>query len=81
MKIKCDRSKEKRLHPTYIMYNEITYSYPNFGGAAVEVWAWIINFCPHCTEHACLSMQEFKKDAMIVGWNLHTLKNTRLCKP
>ena len=30
----------------------ITYPFPNFSGAAVEVWKWIIsNFIPHFTEH------------------------------
>ena len=27
--------------------NEITYPFPNFNGAAVEVWPWISNLTPH----------------------------------
>ena len=25
----------------------MTYSFPNFNGATVEVWEWISNFMPH----------------------------------
>ena len=28
---------------------EITYLFPNFNGATVEVWEWISNFIPHFT--------------------------------
>ena len=31
----------------YIMWGEITYPFPNFNGATVEVWEWISNFIPH----------------------------------
>ena len=34
----------------YIHYNvwdEITYSFPNFNGATVEVWEWMSNVIPH----------------------------------
>ena len=31
--------------------NEITYPFPNFSVATVEVWKWIINFIPHLTGH------------------------------
>ena len=33
----------------FIHYNErdeITYPFPNFNGATVEVWEWISNFIP-----------------------------------
>ena len=36
----------------YIHYNvcgEITYLFPNFNGATVEVWEWINNLIPHIT--------------------------------
>ena len=26
---------------------EITYTFPNFNGAAIEVWEWMNNFIPH----------------------------------
>ena len=28
------------------MLDEITYEFPNFKGATVEVWEWISNFMP-----------------------------------
>ena len=31
------------------MWDEITYSFPNFNGATVEVWEWISDFIPHFT--------------------------------
>ena len=33
------------------MWDEITYPFPNFEGATVEVWEWISYFIPHFTEH------------------------------
>ena len=27
--------------------DEITHPFPNFNGAAVEVWEWLSNFIPH----------------------------------
>ena len=41
----------------YILYNvwdEITYPFPNFNGATVEVWEWISNFTPHFTGHMAI---------------------------
>ena len=29
------------------MWDEITYPFPNFNGATVEVWEWTSNFIPH----------------------------------
>ena len=29
------------------VWDEITYPFPNFNGATVEVWVWISNFIPH----------------------------------
>ena len=38
----------KILKPTLSkVWAEITYSFPNFNDATVEVWEWIINFIPH----------------------------------
>ena len=31
------------------MLDEITYPFPNFNGATVEVWEWISNFITHFT--------------------------------
>ena len=33
------------------VWDEITYPFPNFNGAAVEVWEWINNFISHLTGH------------------------------
>ena len=33
------------------MYDEITYPFPNFNGATVEVLEWISNFILHFTGH------------------------------
>ena len=35
----------------YVVWDEITYSLPNFNGATIEVWEWISNFIPHFTGH------------------------------
>ena len=35
----------------YKVLDEITYLFPNFHSAAVEVWEWICNFIPHFTGH------------------------------
>ena len=37
----------------YTVSDEITYLFPNFNTAAIEVWEWISNFIPHFTGHAC----------------------------
>ena len=33
------------------VWNEMTYTLPNFSGCTVEVWEWISNFIPHFTGH------------------------------
>ena len=33
------------------VWDEITYAFPNFNGATVEVWECISNFIPHFTGH------------------------------
>ena len=35
----------------YKMWNEITFPFPNFNGATIEVWEWVSNFIPHFTGH------------------------------
>ena len=34
-------------HLSIKVWDEITYPFPNFSGATVEVWEWISNFIPH----------------------------------
>ena len=34
-------------HMSNKVWREITYPFPNFNGATVEVWEWISNFIPH----------------------------------
>ena len=36
-------------HMHFIMWDEITYPFPNFNGGTVEVWEWISDFIPHYT--------------------------------
>ena len=58
------------------MWDEITYPFPNFNSAAVEVWEWISNFIPHFNGHVntypCWD-----------GLNLNHVskRGTTLCKP
>ena len=33
------------------MWDEITYPFPNFNGATIEVWEWPSNFIPYFTGH------------------------------
>ena len=33
----------------YKVWHDITYPFPNFNRATVEVWEWMINFIPHFT--------------------------------
>ena len=35
------------IHMQYKVWNKITNRFPNFNGAAVEVWVWKSNFIPH----------------------------------
>ena len=35
----------------YKVCDEITYPYPNFNGATIEVWEWISNFITHFIGH------------------------------
>ena len=35
----------------YKMWDEITHTFPNFNGCAIDVWEWISNFIPHFTVH------------------------------
>ena len=52
------------------MRDEITYTFPNFNGASVEVWEWKSNFVPDVTGlglkliHGCKrgSIKETLKD-------------------
>ena len=38
-----------RNHVPIKGWGEITYPFPNFNGATVEVWKWISNFIPQFT--------------------------------
>ena len=35
----------------YKVWDEITYPFPNFNGAVIEVCSWLSNFIPHFTVH------------------------------
>ena len=45
----------------YKVWNEISYSFPNFNSADVEVLEWISNFISHCTAHVIISMQHSRR--------------------
>ena len=36
----------------HIVWDEITYPFPNLSGCTIEVWKWISNFIPHFIGHA-----------------------------
>ena len=36
-----------KYHMPGKVWDGITYPFPNFNGATVEVWEWINNFIPH----------------------------------
>ena len=45
------------------MWDEITYPFPNFNGATVEIWEWMINFIPHYI------MDVFTPPCWDLGWS------------
>ena len=49
--MKVDRGVPARIsnHTPIKMCGEITYPFPNFNGATVEVWEWVSNLTPHFT--------------------------------
>ena len=42
------------------VWDEITYSLPNFNCAAIEVWEWLSNFIPHFTGHVITYPWDYK---------------------
>ena len=61
-------------HIHYKVWDEITYSFPNFNGGTVEVWEWISNFIPHFIGHlitysCCESMSLFRLQWVKVCYN------------
>ena len=42
-------------HMSSQMWDDITCSFPNFNGAAVEVWEWMSNFILHFIGHVITS--------------------------
>ena len=39
-------------NPHYkVIWDEITYPFPNFNGFSIEIWKWISDFTPHFTGH------------------------------
>ena len=65
-------SRFQRFPPPFIpaskRWDEITYSFPNFNGVAVEVWEWISNFIPH-----------FIIDVNMIEVLIHAGINVKLC--
>ena len=48
------------------MWDEITYPFPNFSGAAVGVWEWIIDVIPHFAGMRLFIHAEIKNLSMLV---------------
>ena len=44
------------------MWDGISYSFPHFNSASVEVWAWVINFIPHF-----IPFQEYQTRSLSLG--------------
>ena len=42
------RSRGLLRHFEYVVWDNITYPFPNFNNAAIEVWEWISNFQKSC---------------------------------
>ena len=40
----------------YKVWYELTYPFPNFNGAAIEIWEWINNFILHFTGHVITNL-------------------------
>ena len=60
--LKCfhsNLSMDKKLHP-YILWDEITNTFPKFNGVLVEVWEGISNVIPHFTVHVITYSSEIK---------------------
>ena len=71
----------------YEVQDEITYPFPNFNGAVVEVWEWISNFIPHLTglviTYPCwishLTKMQIGRWNLIITWLLYNLKQIQCC--
>ena len=55
------------------MWYEITYPFPNFNGATVEVWERVSNFIPHYTEHAGIKIKVSKRGPSNTSLVQHTV--------
>ena len=58
----------KSNHTPSNVWGEISYPFPNFNGATVEVWDWMSNFIPQLTAH------------IIAYWSVLRLKVTHVNK-
>ena len=54
------------------MWGEITYPFPNFNSATVEVWEWICNFISHFMMDAILH-----RDCCVVRLFVQTLLHVK----
>ena len=52
----------------YKVWDEITYPFPNFNGATIEVWEWIHNFMLHFTEYVITYPCWDQSWTMLVKW-------------
>ena len=51
------------------MWDEITYPFPNFNDATIEVWEWISNFIPPILMNMWLLIHAGIKDKRGSGWH------------
>ena len=51
-----------------MVWDEITYPFPNFNGTVFEVWEWISNFIPHFTGHVIAYPCGLKWWAIVCPW-------------
>ena len=55
-------------HTHYTVYDEITYSFPNFNGCTVDVWEWMSNFVSHFTGCVITDPCWDLSSTMLVKW-------------
>ena len=57
----------------YKMWDDITYSFPNFNSTTVEVWEWISNFIPHFSGYVIIYPCWDESQTMLVKRSLQIM--------
>ena len=63
----------------YKMWDEITYIFPNFSGATIEVWEWISSLIPHLTGHVTTNSYWWHQANTWTNVDLSSAKVARCC--